>query len=95
MYTIFTIDVKILSALGACYVTITGGVLDKSSVNALINLRTLLDVPIVTVGHFSSFSRDSLDLIFKTIIKHKKPMRKFTIYSKINLECACSFIIIC
>ena len=30
-------------------------VVDKSSASALINLRTRLNVPIVTAGHFSSF----------------------------------------
>ena len=55
MHTIFANDMKYLSALGAYHVTIIGSVVDKLSVSSLINLRTCLNVLIVTIGHFSSF----------------------------------------
>ena len=44
-------------------------VVDKSSVSALINLRTRLDVPIVTAGHFSSFSHKTPGVDFQNSCK--------------------------
>ena len=48
-YHFFANVTKIQSILSACYVTIIGGMVDKSSVIALINLRTLINVPTLTV----------------------------------------------
>ena len=49
MNIIFASAIRIISALVSCHVLITGGVVDKSSASALINLKTHFNVPILTV----------------------------------------------
>ena len=55
-------------------------VVDRSNVSALINLRTSLNVPIVTTGHFSSFSHEIPGVDFQNNCKTEET-REETHYS--------------
>ena len=50
------LQIKILTALGACHMTVIGEVVDESSASALINLGIRLNVPILNVCHFQALS---------------------------------------
>ena len=88
----FENNIKYLSALGACHVTIIRGVVDKSSVSAMVNMRTRLNVPIATLIYLSSFSHNIPGVNIQNNCKREEIR---DIHFETNFECTYSFIIVC